>query len=319
MAVGAVDRRRTVTRRVVAVGSLLMFGSTARGQTARQADSNATIFAPLVRVRSDEYAAARSTFHTSLVRRLPASDQWRAVEPPAGAISIVFPSNGLELKAWLQLPDSMRTTPHPTILWLHGGHSFDQGDWDATRPFRDEGYVVLAPMLRGENGQGGIYSLFYDEVDDVIAAAEYLRRQPFVDNERLYLAGHSVGGTMVMLTAEAYPHFAAAASISGSPDQAIFIRYALANRQSEIPFDPIDSIEIEMRSPLAFAESFKCPIRIFFGSEEPHFAISSRETAAVARSHGIDAEVSIAEGDHMTVIPAAIRRAIDFFRSVRPR
>jgi dipeptidyl aminopeptidase/acylaminoacyl peptidase len=317
MSVAGVDLRRMMRRSTIVLGGLALFASIVSGQTSPDVAGNATMLAPLVRLRSDDYAAARSRFHTSLIRRLPSPDPWHAVEPPAGATSIVFPSNGLELKAWLELPDAMRTTPHATILWLHGGHSFDQGDWDATRPFRDEGYVVLAPMLRGENGQSGSYSLFYDEVDDVIAAAEYLRRQPFVDEKRLYVAGHSVGGTMAMLAAEAYPHFAAAVSISGSPDQALFIRNALANRQSEIPFASTDSIEIEMRSPLTFAESFKCPIRIFFGNEEPHFAISSRRTAAVAGSRGIDAAALVVEGNHITVVPGAIRRAIEFFQNVR--
>ena len=60
----------------------------------------------------------------------------------------------------------------------------------------------------------GNFTMFYDEVEDVISAAEYLRTQPYVDQRRLYVAGASTGGTLTMLAALAYPHFRAAASLS---------------------------------------------------------------------------------------------------------
>ena len=43
--------------------------------------------------------------------------------------------------------------------------------------------------------------MFYDEVEDVISAAEYLRTQPYIDQRRLYVAGASTGGTLTMLAA----------------------------------------------------------------------------------------------------------------------
>src|SRR6202011_3218095 len=107
---------------------------------------------------------------------------------------------------------------YPAVLFLHGGYSFALGDWQMSQPYRDAGFVVLSPLLRGENGQAGAYSMFYDEVEDVVNAAEYLRKQPYVDASRLYVAGHSIGGTMVMLSAMTYQHFRAAAALSGSPD-----------------------------------------------------------------------------------------------------
>ena len=39
------------------------------------------------------------------------------------------------------------------------------------QPYRDAGYIVMIPILRGENGQPGFYTMFYDEVDDVLGAA----------------------------------------------------------------------------------------------------------------------------------------------------
>ena len=45
--------------------------------------------------------------------------------------------------------------------------------------------------LRGENGQPGAFSMFYDEVEDVLAAAEYLAKLPDVDPARVFVSGHS--------------------------------------------------------------------------------------------------------------------------------
>ena len=76
----------------------------------------------------------------------------------------------------------------------------------------------MMPALRGENGLPGDFSGFYDETSDVLAAADVLRAQPGVDPERLYLAGHSVGGTLTLLAAMASPMFRAASAFSGSAD-----------------------------------------------------------------------------------------------------
>src|SRR5439155_24683075 len=136
-----------------------------------------------------------------------------------------------------------------------------------------------------ENGLPGHYSMFYNEVNDVLAAAEVLAKRPNVDANRMYVAGHSVGGTLAMLSAMTSNRFRAAASFSGSPDQAKW------SRGQVIPFDPKDQREMQMRSPLAFARSFKCPARLYYGEEEFLFASSTKKTAQLAKAAGLDVEV----------------------------
>ena len=111
--------------------------------------------------------------------------------------------------------------------------------------------MAMTPMLRGENGMPGSYSMFYNEVEDVLAAAEFLAGLPYVDGTHLYVAGHSVGGTLAMLAALTSNRFRAAASFSGSPDQVSWSRL----QPELIPFDPADKREFQMRSPLAFARA----------------------------------------------------------------
>ena len=84
---------------------------------------------------------------------------------------------------------------------------------------------MMFPALRGGNDNPGIKEGFLGEVDDVLAAAALLRRQPYVDPDRIYLGGHSTGGTMVLIVAELSDRFRAifsfgpADDVRGYPDQ----------------------------------------------------------------------------------------------------
>jgi len=157
-------------------------------------------FHPLVAIQHEDYAKARKHFQTKLLRVGPSPQKWNEITPPSGVTEVVYSSGPLKLKAWLSRPEAARRK-YPAVLFLHGGHSFSMGDWEMSQPFREAGFVVMSPMLRAENGQAGTFSMYYDEVTDVVAAAEYLRHVPYVDPKRIYVAGHSVGGTMTMLSA----------------------------------------------------------------------------------------------------------------------
>jgi dipeptidyl aminopeptidase/acylaminoacyl peptidase len=231
-------------------------------------------------------------------------------DPPDGVTAIKFPSGDLELEAWVSVP-AKATKKWPAVVFLHGGFGFSPEDWEMAKPYRDVGYVVLVPLLRGENGQAGSFTLFYDEVDDVLAAGEYLRKQPYVDSARLFIAGHSVGGTLTLLAVQASDMFHAAASFSGSPDQVLFTRFGIP--KDAIPFDVTDKRELEVRSPLSYAKSFKCPTRIYYGSKEARFEKTSLRTAAIAKESGLDVDAIPVEGGHMDAVPAEIKLSLEFF------
>jgi dipeptidyl aminopeptidase/acylaminoacyl peptidase len=196
------------------------------------------------------------------------------------------------------------------VLFLHGGLAFDADDWEMSQPFRDAGFIVMTPLLRGEDGQPGSFSLFYNEVEDVLAAAEVLAKQPGVDPKRMYVAGHSAGGTLALLAALASKRFRAAASLSGAPEHRSFV----AGQREIIPYDTWNDEEVRMRSPLAFATSFKCPTRLYWGDQEPYFDRATRETARLARSSGLDVDAVQVKGDHQRMVRPAIELAIAFFR-----
>jgi dienelactone hydrolase len=265
-------------------------------------------FTPMVEIQKEDYALARSRFQTKLLRKGPAPQPWSPIKPPTGVNEVEYRSGALRLKAWVNRPvDDSRK--HPTVLFLHGGFAFDKEDWDLTRPFRDAGFVVLTPMLRAENGQAGAFTLWYDEVDDVLAAAAYLSAQPYVDASRLYVAGASAGGTLSLFAAMASKQFRAAASFSASPDQALLVKHA----KVDLPFDKSDPRELQLRSPLAYAASFKCPVRIYYATQD-HFVLTSQRTAEVAKERGLDVESVRLEGDHGSIVSPGIQQCIKFFQ-----
>jgi dipeptidyl aminopeptidase/acylaminoacyl peptidase len=270
-------------------------------------------FAPMVAVQQDDYARARKAFRTKLLREAPSPQTESLPSPPAGVDVVEYVSGALRLKAWVSRP-ARAGEKHPAVLFLHGGFAFGIDDWEASRPYRDAGWVVLTPMLRGENGQPGSFSFFYDEVDDALAAAECLARLPYVDADRLYLAGPSAGGTVALLAAMTSKRFRAAASFSATPDQVLFCKHS-KNASRDIPIDVGNVRELEMRSPLAFAASLKCPTRLYWGSLEPEWTETSRRLAVLAKQAGLDVEAMQVEGDHQSSVRPGVERSLEFFRA----
>jgi predicted Zn finger-like uncharacterized protein len=259
--------------------------------------------------QTQDYADARKSFKTNLERKGPAPMAGIMGTRPTDAMEVQYPSGNLNLKAWISRTRS-KSELMPAVLYLHGGFAFGEDDWRQCQRFRDAGFVTMTPTLRGENGQSGTYTLFYDEVNDVVAAAEFLSKMPGVDSDRIYVAGHSAGGTLAMLAAMTSKRFKGCASFSGSPDQVTFVK-----RNSELaPFNSSNSKELEMRSPLAFPKSFKCPARLYWGSEEMPFRLATRALIEKATAAGLDVQGIEVPGDHFSSLDQAIPQAVTFFQ-----
>ncbi|MBE7184979.1 MAG: prolyl oligopeptidase family serine peptidase [Methylobacterium mesophilicum] len=257
----------------------------------------------------EDYARARAAFRTTLVRRGPAPDKGDPLTPPPGARGIGYRSGTAELTAWLPEETGKARVKRPGVLVLHGGNALWHGHWDIARPYVEAGYVAMMPALRAENGLPGAFSGFYDETDDVLAAANVLKELPGVDPARLFIAGHSVGGTLTLLGALASPLFRAAASFSPNPDARAFFRHF----PQDIRFDVSDPREFDMRSPVCFAQSFKCPVLMLHGSQETKSEKVIRLTAERARAKGLAVERGIVPGDHGSAIPGEAAESLRFF------
>lgn len=263
--------------------------------------------------QTEDYADARKAFQTKLTVTGPSPQFHTPLVPPDGVAVVEYKSGDLTLTAWTTDPPPGGAR-RPAVLYLHSGFAFGEDDWEETEPLRKAGFAVFMPILRGENGQAGNYTLFCDEVADALAAADALAKRPGVDTNRLFVAGYSSGGTLAMLTAMADRRFKGCAAISGSPDQHKLIQF---KDDVLVPFDAADPKEVAIRSPLAWPKSFKCPARLYVGREELPYLWATQKLAEKATANGQDVRCEELDGDHDTVVKPALQRMIEFFQGLK--
>lgn len=214
-------------------------------------------------------AEVRKGFKTRLLRKENAKQP--VPQPPADLFKAVSYDSAIgRLAAYLTV-DPKDGAKHPAIIWIIGGDcntiedvwtSRPENDDQSASAFRKAGIVMMFPSLRGGNNNPGFKEGFFGEVDDVIAAAEFLARQPFVDATRIYLGGHSTGGTLAMLVAESSSKFRAVFSFGPVAD--------VSSYGSEIlPFDIKNDKELMLRAPAAWMALVKVPLFVFEGDQEP--------------------------------------------------
>ncbi len=211
---------------------------------------------------------ARRGFRTTLARQQPAG---KAVPvPPPGLFRLVrYDAPPGKLAAYLS-PDPGDGRKHPAMIWIHGGDSavlaefcWMEGPPDndqSASPYRKAGIVLMFPGLRGGNDNPGTREGFLGEVDDVLAAAEFLRKQPYVDPARIYLGGHSTGGTLALLVDECSDTFRAVFSFGPVADVATYgPRYN--------PFVLSDPKEVRLRSPVHWLHTIRVPTFVLEGTD----------------------------------------------------
>lgn len=126
---------------------------------------------------------------------------------------VTYKSNGSNVAGLMYRPSG--TGPFPAIVFNHGGV-------DAADPFSNtprvlslsEGgkYVVLATAYRGDIGSEGTLSLNMGDINDILAAIEYLKSKSYVDANRIGTFGESRGGANTLLVAERSQDLKAAVS-----------------------------------------------------------------------------------------------------------
>ncbi len=112
---------------------------------------------------------------------------------------------------------------------------------------------MLYPSLRGGNSNPGQIEAFFGEVDDVLAATEFVAQLPYVDPQRIYLGGHSTGGTLALLVAAASDRYRAVFSFGPVDDVAGY-------GADVLPFNPFDQREVVLRSPIYWLDRIKTPV-----------------------------------------------------------
>ena len=253
------------------------------------------------------YLEERARFHSKLIRRGPAPGSLTQPTPPAGIETITYASGDLKLRAWLSVPDAARVRPAPALVFFHGGSEQSAFFVEQAQAFRDAGFVVLFPMLRGENGNPGEWESLMGEIDDAAASVRWIAAQPFVDPSRIYTYGHSTGAAVCLLVSLRND---TPVRLSGS-SAGLYTADALKG-WTNAPFEVNDERERRMRTPIEFIQTMGQRHVTFVGREE----YSAERVAEFRRlSAGSKLEIREVDGDHMGCLGPALAELLQIVLS----
>jgi len=132
-------------------------------------------------------------------------------------------SGGAVIAGTLTIPNGVRKRM-PAFVFIHGSgpETRDGGVpqnptfLDLSNALSNNGVVVLRYDKRGMGKSTGTGTEDWHPLgDDARAAVSFLRRQPSVDPNRIYLLGHSEGGEIAPLIAPTIPHLAGIVLMAG--------------------------------------------------------------------------------------------------------
>ena len=259
------------------------------------------------------YLARRGAFTSDLLYHEPAPQSWEEEVPPPDVEEVYYESDELELKAWVYIP-AERAERMPALIYFHGGFSFAAEDMEVCRPFMDAGYVVMFPMLRGENGNPGCFELFWGEVDDAGAAVNWLATQPYVDGERVYTFGHSVGGgisALLSLMEDVPVQHGGSSGGLYPPD--VFEEW---ENYGIVPFDRKIAEEVELRLLLGNIHHMRRLHYAYIGEADTLAGVDVLVQQEMAGEESLLRVVLLA-GDHFTSLDLAVERYLEIVEAAK--
>ena len=247
-------------------------------------------------------AAARANFRTML--REDPEDTDPVPPPPEGRGQLVsYPGPLGEMAAYLVVPEG--EGPRPAIVWVLGGFSNSIGPFLFEEAAADNdqtaaalpaaGVVTMYPSRRGSHGNPGERELLFGEVDDVLAAARWLAGRPEVDPDRVYIGGHSTGGTVALLAAQSGGTFRGVVSLG--PTYELF-----PPDQTEEIFGIAVPKEAVLRAPGFWMENLSSPTWVIEGANDGNAEELERLRQA-AKSADAPATFAVIPGeDHFSIV-----------------
>jgi NAD(P)-dependent dehydrogenase (short-subunit alcohol dehydrogenase family)/alpha-beta hydrolase superfamily lysophospholipase/acyl carrier protein len=227
---------------------------------------------------------------------------------------VEFPAkDGLMLYGHLSLPEGPGPCPAVVV------HTGDQGGALDERgryiqlfehaPLLSAGMAVLTVDQRGTPGHGKEYRKMADlggnDVDDVLAAAQYLSGRPEIDASRICFLGTSRGAYAGLLAVQRAPEvFRAAVLRMGFYQPLEYVRGEKELRPATSPLREIfasweaaaEFMSASQRNPLTHIAKVKTPLMVVHGDSDRIVSIAqARRLEQVAKDAGVDV--------HLRVVP----------------
>jgi dipeptidyl aminopeptidase/acylaminoacyl peptidase len=242
------------------------------------------------------------------------------------------------ISAFVYVPyNAPRNGQHAAIVYVHGGptsqthNSFNR----FIQYVVNKGYFVIAPNYRGSTGYGkefqnaNLFDMGGGDLQDVLAAADWMKQTGYPDPKKLILMGGSYGGYMTMMGVTKAPEVWAA----GVPIVP-FVNW-FTEIQNEDPVlqqsdlatmgDPEKNKALyEDRSPINFIDQVKAPLLLLAGGHDPRCPKSETQQVVDAikkRGGVIESKVYENEGHGFAKVENQIdayKRVADFLQAHVP-
>ncbi len=220
-------------------------------------------------------------------------------------------TDGKEMLTWVILPPNFdRTKKYPAILYCQGGpqSSLTQA-WSYRWNFAlmaSNGYVMILPNRRGVPGFGTEWeeqiSKDYpgQNMEDYLAAVDYMKQEPYIDGAHIGATGASYGGFSIYYLAGHHEgRFAALLAHAGifnmeaqylETEEMFFANWDMGGAYWEK--DNAAAQRTFANSPHRFVDRWTCPIMISHGDFDYRILSSQGQMAFnAARLRGIPAEM----------------------------
>jgi dipeptidyl aminopeptidase/acylaminoacyl peptidase len=216
--------------------------------------------------------------------------------------------DGMVIPSIYYKPHQARATNKvPAILWVHGGPGGQTttGYNPMIQYLVNHGYAVLGINNRGSSGYGRTFFTADDRKHgreplwDCVEARKYLASLPYIDPDRIGIAGGSYGGYMTLAALAFQPEvFAVGVDVFGVsnwlrtlesiPPWWESFREAL---YTEIGDPKRDRAMLEEVSPLLHADKIRRPLLVLQGANDPRvIKPESDDVVAALRKNGVPVE-----------------------------
>jgi dipeptidyl aminopeptidase/acylaminoacyl peptidase len=193
------------------------------------------------------------------------------------------------VQGWVITPPDFRPNKkYPAILEVHGGPRLQYGRvfFHELQYLAAQGYVVMFTNPRGSQGYGKdfagctVAAWGTCDYEDIMAAADWLEAQPYVDRKRIGITGGSYGGYMTNLCVGRSNRFRAAVTQRSVVDLAAFAGTSDIGFQDSYEFGghSWDNPEgYAFMSPITYADNIRTPLLIMHNEGDLRCAIEQAE------------------------------------------